>query len=258
MSGTGRIQASHASAPRTHTRRARSRRTGLAHAALALLLCAPSTPHATAQHQHHEQHDAGEAATRAAPQPREPTKGRPGVVEIGSVRIEIPDVEVTDQDGRKLRFYSDLIKDKVVVITFFFTSCTLVCPPQGRALAKLKSSLAERFGSEVFFISVSKDPETDTPERLKAWSEQFGAGPGWTLVTGGKGVMTRLVWDFTGEGLGQQMHSPVLLIGNDRTGVWTEAEGLSAPEEVVREIDKVAGRSPAAEQSRARDEGPSR
>ena len=124
-------------------------------------------------------------------------------------------------------------------MTFFFTSCTLVCPPQGRALAKLKSSLAERFGKEVFFISVSKDPEVDTPGRLRTWAGQFGAGGGWTLVTGETGVMKRLVWDFTGEGLGQQMHSPILLIGNDRTGVWTEAEGLSAPEVVVKEIDKV-------------------
>jgi protein SCO1/2 len=170
------------------------------------------------------------------------------------VRIEIPDVEVLDQDGRKVRFYSDLIKDKVVVISFFFTSCTFVCPPQARALAKLKSSLTERFGKEVFFISVSKDPEIDTPARLKTWGGQFGAGGGWTLVTGEQGVMKRLVWDFTGEGLGQQMHSPILLIGNDRTGVWTEAEGLSAPEEVVKEIDKVAR---PAEKNRAGDESPS-
>jgi protein SCO1/2 len=222
---------------------------------LTLLLCAASPLGARAQHQHHEQHDATEAATRAAPQPKALTKGRPGVVEVGSVRIEIPDTEVLDQDGRRVRFYSDLIKGKVVVMTFFFTSCTLVCPPQGRALAKLKSSLAERFGKEVFFISVSKDPETDTPARLKSWGAQFGAGGGWTLVTGEQSVMKRLVWDFTGEGLGQQMHSPILLIGNDRTGVWTEAEGLSAPEEVIKEIDKVAG---PAEQGPALDVSPSR
>jgi hypothetical protein len=52
-------------------------------------------------------------------------------------------------------------------------------------------------------------------------------------------VMTRLVWDFTGEGLGPQMHSPILLIGNDRSGVWTETEGLSAPEEIVKVIDSL-------------------
>jgi protein SCO1/2 len=237
------IRKTHATLRGTHARRARTparRPSRLACAPLAFLLCAlSSSPQALAQHQHHEQHSAEESATRAVPQPGKPAKGQPGVIEIGSVRIEIPDVEVLDQDGKKVRFYSDLIKDKVVVMTFFFTSCTLVCPPQGRALAKLKSSLAERFGKEVFFISVSRDPETDTPERLKSWGGEFGAGGGWTLVTGEKGVMTRLVWDFTGEGLGQQMHSPILLIGNDRSGVWTETEGLSAPEEIVKVIDSL-------------------
>jgi len=222
---------------------------------LAVLLCAAWPLQATAQHRHHEHRDTGEAATRAtAKAPGATTKGRPGVVDVGGVKIEIPDVEVLDQNGRKLRFYSDLIKGRVVVVSFFFTSCTFVCPPQAHALARLRSSLADRFGREVSFISVSKDPETDTPQRLKTWGRQFDAGGGWTLVTGEKEVMKRLVWDFTGEGLGQQMHSPILLIGNDRTGVWAEAEGLSAPEEVVREIDKVAR---SAEKARAGDESPS-
>lgn len=217
----------------------------------AVLLCAALPLQAPAQHQHHEHRDAREAATTK--RPRATTAGRPGVVDVGGVKIEIPDVEVLDQNGRKVRFYSDLIKDKVVVVSFFFTSCTFVCPPQARALTKLRSSLADRFGREVFFISVSKDPETDTPERLKTWGGQFDAGGGWTLVTGEKGVMKQLIWDFTGEGLGQQMHSAILLIGNDRTGVWTEAEGLSASEEVVKEIDKVAR---PAEMGRTRDETP--
>jgi protein SCO1/2 len=235
------IRTTHASPRGTHASRtcpSSSWRARLACAPLAFLLCALSLPHALAQHQHHE-HAAEENPARGAAQPRKLSQGRPGVIEMGSVRIEIPDVEVVDQDGKKVRFYSDLIKDKVVVMTFFFTSCTLVCPPQGRSLAKLKSRLAERFGKEVFFISVSRDPETDTPERLKSWGGQFGTGGGWTLVTGEKSVMTRLVWDFTGEGLGQQMHSPILLIGNDRTGVWTETEGLSAPEEIVKVIDSL-------------------
>ncbi|HYG79539.1 MAG TPA: SCO family protein, partial [Pyrinomonadaceae bacterium] len=183
---------------------------------LAVLLCAALPLQAAAQHRHHQHGDAAEASPRPAPSSsRATTKGRPGVVDVGGVKIEIPDVEVLDQDGRKVRFYSDLIKDRVVVISFFFASCTFVCPPQAHALARLRTSLADRFGREVFFVSVSKDPETDTPQRLKTWGGQFKVGGGWTLVTGGKEVMKRLVWDFTGEGLGQQMHSPILLIGND-------------------------------------------
>jgi hypothetical protein len=168
--------------------------------------------------------------------------GRPGVIQVGHEKVSIPDVEVLDQDGRKVRFYSDLFKGRVVVVSFFFTSCTYICPLQGRTLAKLRAALAERLGKEVFFVSVSKDPRTDTPERLKLWAEQFGVGPGWTLVTGTEDVMKQLLWDLIGEQPGPQLHDAVLLIGNDRTGVWEDAAGLSSTESLVEIINRVSGR----------------
>jgi protein SCO1/2 len=112
---------------------------------------------------------------------------------------------------------------------------------QGQALARLKPRLGERLGREVFFISVSKDPEVDTVKNLKVWGDEFGAGPGWTLVTGEKEPVGELLWRLTGQGLGQDMHTPLLLIGNDRTGVWKEADGLVPSEELVAIIDEVAG-----------------
>lgn len=192
---------------------------------------------AFAQHRHASEHSAA---------PREEQKqpalaiAKPGVIKIGPARLEIPDVEVLDQNGRKVRFYSDLIKGKVVVVNFFFTSCTLVCPMQGRALAKVQERLGQRLGKEIFFVSVSKDPLVDTPERIKRWGTLYGIGPGWTLVTGEEGVMTKLLRDFTGENPGGQLHSPFLLIGNDRTGVWTETGGLMPADELVKMIDQVA------------------
>lgn len=176
-----------------------------------------------------------------------PAAGKPGVVDVAGSSFEIPDVEVLNQDGRKVRFYSDLIKDRVVVVSFFFTSCTMVCPMQGRALAKLQTELAERMGKDVFFVLVSKDPKNDTPERVRQWAAEVGAGRGWTLVTGPDDGMTKLLASFTGEGPGPQMHEPILLIGNDRTGVWTEARSLSESEDLVKVIDQVSGPVAAAE-----------
>jgi cytochrome oxidase Cu insertion factor (SCO1/SenC/PrrC family) len=211
-------------------------------AAWALLLCALSTPAALAQHRHAEEHRAPEPrAALEAQSPQAPATGEPGVIKIGGGRLEIPDVEVLNQDGRKVRFYSDLIKGRVVVLSFFFTSCTFVCPAQGRALAKLQARLAGRLGKEVFIVSITKDPKTDTASNLKQWGEEFGVGPGWTLVTGEEGVMTKLLWDFSRERPGPSMHSPIVFIGNDRTGIWTDAGGLSAPERLVEIIDRVAG-----------------
>lgn len=204
------------------------------------LLCVMSSPQALAQHRH-------VAASRGRPRQQAATK-RPGVIEIGESRLSIPDVRVLDQDGREVRLYSDLIRGKVVVVSFFFTNCSFICPMQGRALAKLQAGLGGRLGRDVFFVSVSKDPATDRPERLARWGANFRVGRGWTLVTGGEDVMKRLLLEFTGDKPGPRMHGSVILIGNDRTGVWEAADGLSATEELVELIDRVS--APAASPKR--------
>lgn len=202
------------------------------------LLCVMSSPQSLAQHRHAP--DRRAAAPRGRPRQQAPAK-KSGVIEIGESRLSIPDVGVLDQDGREVRFYSDLIRGKVVVVSFFFTNCSFVCPMQGRALAKLQAGLEGRLGKDVFFVSVSKDPAADRPERLKRWGANFRVGRGWTLVTGGEDVMKRLLLEFTGDKPGPRMHGSIILIGNDRTGVWEAADGLSATKELVEIIDHVSG-----------------
>ena len=104
--------------------------------------------------------------------------------------MSIPDVELLDQDGRKIHFYSDLVKGKTVAINFIFTTCTTICPPMGATFASVQKELGDR---DVQFISISVDPVTDTPERLKAWRAKFKAGPRWTLVTGEKEKIDELL-----------------------------------------------------------------
>src|SRR5689334_4017613 len=77
------------------------------------------------------------------------------------------DVELIDQDGNKLRFYSDILKNKIVAINTFFTTCTNICPPMNRNFERMQDSLGDRLGKDVFLVSISVDPETDTPTRLK-------------------------------------------------------------------------------------------
>ena len=165
---------------------------------------------------------------------------RPGRIELALVSMEIPDSQLLDQNGKQVKFYSDLIKGKVVVVHFFFTECAYVCPMQGRSLSRLKNRLGERLGRDVFFISVSKDPKNDTPEKLSKWGRQYGVSSGWTLVTGEQEVIKKLLWDFTGDETGQGMHESMVIIGNDRTGVWTTTDGLLLPEDLVKVIDNVS------------------
>jgi protein SCO1/2 len=161
-------------------------------------------------------------------------------VDIRGVKVKIPDLVVRDQEGRKTRFYSDLIKDKVFILSFFYTSCTYSCTLQGRIFSELQSLLGERLGKSVFLISVSVDPAKDNPQQLKAWGERYKVKPGWTLVTGEEAEMNRLLVPFTGNKAGTGMHLPVVFIGNDKKGLWTSAAGIFAAQDLLKAVDYVA------------------
>jgi len=156
--------------------------------------------------------------------------------------LDVPDVRVVDQDGRPLRFQSDLVAGKVVAINFIFTHCTTICPPLAATFGKLRTLLGDRAGRDVHLISISVDPTTDTPERLKAWSQKFGPGPGWTLVTGTREEITRLLKALGAYTASPTDHPPLVLIGNGR-GQWTRAYGLAPPAKLIAAIDDLASRT---------------
>lgn len=154
-------------------------------------------------------------------------------------KMVIPDVEVLDQHGNALHFYTDLIKDKTVAINFIFTNCTTICPPLAATFARLQKEMGDSIGKDVHLISISVDPLTDTPERLKAWGAKFKAGPGWTFVTGDKQEMDKLLNALGAAVAKREDHSPALLIGNDSKGVWTRTYGLAKINQIVGVIQNV-------------------
>lgn len=151
----------------------------------------------------------------------------------------IPDVKVITQDGKTVDFYSDLIKGKVVAVNFVFTSCTTVCPPLGAMFGKLQEQHA-RIGKDEHLVSISIDPEVDTPERLKAWSKKFGARPGWTLVTGKKDDITRILKAMNAYSPDYANHQPVTLVGNDATGTWKRSYGFTTAAKLAVMLDEVS------------------
>lgn len=158
-------------------------------------------------------------------------------------KLKIPDIEVLDQDGNVLHFYGDLIKGKTVAINFIFTNCTTICPPLGATFARVQRELGDRVGKDVHFISVSVDPLTDTPERLKAWGAKFKAGAGWTFVTGNKAQMEQLLRALGASVARREDHTPSVIIGNDAKDLWTRTYGLAKTSQMVGLIeDAIAGR----------------
>jgi len=148
-------------------------------------------------------------------------------------KMVIPDVEVLDQNGNQLHFYSDLIKGKTVAINFIFTNCTTICPPLGATFARVQREMGDKVGRDVHFISISVDPLTDTPERLKAWGAKFKAGAGWTFVTGDKQEINKLLNALGASVARREEHSPTVIVGNDLKGVWTRTYGLAKISQMV-------------------------
>ena len=149
------------------------------------------------------------------------------------------DVELIDQDGQKLRFYSDVLKNKIVVINTFFTTCTNICPPMNRNFEKIQEALGDRLGKDVVLVSISVDPATDTPPRLKEYSARFHARTGWMFLTGKKENV-----DWALYKLGQYVetkddHTSIVIIGNEPKGLWKKAFGLARAEELIKIVEDV-------------------
>jgi protein SCO1 len=157
--------------------------------------------------------------------------------------MQIPDARVFDQDGKLHHFYSDLVKGRTVVISFIFTTCTGVCPPITATLRRVQQQLPAR-ASAIQLISVSVDPETDTPERLRDFAAKFHAGPGWTFVTGDKTEIDSILRALGVAVANKNDHTPMILIGNEPSHQWTQMYGLSSPMALVRAITKAADLAP--------------
>src|SRR6478736_3742991 len=97
-----------------------------------------------------------------------------------------PNTELTTQDGKKVKFYDDLVRGKIVVIDLIYTHCVDSCPLETARLAQVQKILGDVVRTEIFFYSITIDPKRDTPEVLKAYAAKYHVGPGWTFLTGKK------------------------------------------------------------------------
>ena len=143
-----------------------------------------------------------------------------------------PNVPLVTQDGETVHFFEDLIRDKVVMINFIYTTCPDACPLETAKLGEVYSILGDRVGKDVFLYSVTIDPEHDTPEVLKEYTQRFQVGPGWTFLTG-EAADIKLLRQKLGmiraneEELSD--HTLSLMIGNQSTGIWMKRSPMENP-----------------------------
>ncbi|HET9594538.1 MAG TPA: SCO family protein [Anaeromyxobacteraceae bacterium] len=180
-------------------------------------------------------------AQRSAPEEVE-------AAEEARARSYFTDTELLDQDGRPVRFFSDAVKGRVVCLSFVFSRCSGACPLLAQKLNRVRQDLGDRFGRDVFFVSISVDPGFDTPQQLRRFAErQQALHPGWTFLTGTRAavqtVLTKLgAWvEEPGD------HSTAFIAGNARTRHWTKVRPDLPPGAVAEILRQLADEAPPAE-----------
>lgn len=156
------------------------------------------------------------------------------------VGVTLHDLELIDQDGAQLRFRSDIIGDRVAVVIPFYTTCTTSYPILIFMFTRLQEMLGERLGKDVVLVSVSVDPKTDTPVRLKAFARRQKAKPGWLFLSGDRynlGKVLLGVGVLYSPNIDDHNHIPITLVGRAESE-WRRFHGFPTPEQIMAEINR--------------------
>jgi len=154
----------------------------------------------------------------------------------------LPNVELITQDNQKVHFYTDLVKDKRVVIQFMFARCKDICPVITHHLVEVQRMLDGRVGRDIFFYSITLSPEEDSPRDLKAFAKKHGVGPGWTFLTGKPDDILLLrkslgfFYDDPKEDADRNNHSGMVVVGTEPLMRWTMCEGGADPKWIATVI----------------------
>lgn len=140
------------------------------------------------------------------------------------------DTPLVDQTGRTRRLFTDVIAGHTVLISFGFTSCKGVCPTITRNLVEVRRRLEAAGRKDVRFITLSVDPLTDTPPVMAAFAERHGVFGDWVFLTGTGPDMDTILRKLGGFTPDPEKHTPVVSIGDARTGVWLKAMAMDAPD----------------------------
>jgi protein SCO1/2 len=161
-------------------------------------------------------------------------------------RRHLPNVELITQDNKKVHFYTDLVKDKRVVIQFMFARCKDICPIITHNLAEVQRILKGRVGRDIFFYSITLSPEEDSPRDLRAFARMHGVGPGWTFLTGKPDDIFLLrkslgfFYNNPKEDADRNNHSGMLVVGTEPLMRWAMCQGGAKPDWIATVIQTEA------------------
>jgi protein SCO1/2 len=147
---------------------------------------------------------------------------------------KVPDVKVVRQDGKKLSFLKELDDGRPVIVSFVFVSCAAICPMLAHVMSKVQAKL-EQDGKKVHLISISIDPESDSPAKLTEFAKKFGAGPDWDFYTGTREASLALQKAFNTYRGDKMNHTATILMRSESGKAWLRLEGFLSPDAVIQE-----------------------
>lgn len=150
---------------------------------------------------------------------------------------QLPDVTLINQDGKKVRFKSLFTTDKPVVVDFIFGTCTTICPVLSAGFANLQHKLGPD-AQKVSLVSISIDPENDTPKVMKEYLSRYRAKPGWDFLTGSRKDIDAVMRAFNAYIPNKMSHYALTLLRNPQDGKWIRLNGILSTSEFLAETRK--------------------
>lgn len=150
------------------------------------------------------------------------------------VEYDIPDIAMVDQSGRDVGMSELLDTEQPVVVNFIFTTCTAICPMMSSIFYRLQHELGDE-AERVRMISVSIDPEEDTPDALAEYAERFHAGPQWTFLTGSLENSIAVQQAFSAYRGDKTNHAPLTLVRKSPGSEWVRLDGFASAGEILDE-----------------------
>lgn len=184
-------------------------------------------------------HDHGTASPGGNTPPKAETWSAPARQE--KARSYFTDLPVIAQDGKERRFFSDILKDKVVLIFLFFTNCEGTCPVIHQKIAGVQDLLGESLGNSITLISITTDPARDTPPVVKQYSEYFVPRPGWLFLTGEPSNIEAIVRRLGHTSSDPKTHLTYLMVGNVAKATWTKLPPTASEAEIAEMLRLLAG-----------------
>jgi protein SCO1/2 len=149
-------------------------------------------------------------------------------VTVKVVKLDaVPAVPVMSMSGQAVRLDRELDTNTPVLLNFIFTTCSTTCSMQTAVLAELQRQLAQR-GQALHLVSITIDPDNDTPEQLRKFSKSFEVRPGWQFLTGRFDDLLRVQRHFDVYRGSKAAHPPVVMLRGSSRAPWMRMEGIAS------------------------------